>query len=189
MTTRYAIFDTAIGPCAIMWGDQGIIGSQLPLPSERQTRLRVLQRFPDAEEGAPPPDIANVMASVQALLNGEARDLSDVALDMSDVPEFNQQVYALARRIPPGATKSYGDIASELGDATIARAIGQAMGQNPFAPIVPCHRVVGANGKPGGFSASGGLDTKLRMLTIEKARLTDVPSLFDDLPYAARPRG
>ena len=91
---------------------------------------------------------------------------------------IHQRIYAIARRIPPGQTRTYGDIAAELGDKGLSRAVGQAMGHNPFAPVVPCHRVLAAGNKPGGFSAGGGALTKLRMLDIEGARPNGMASLF-----------
>ena len=98
---------------------------------------------------------------------------------MNGVPEFHQRVYAIAREIQPGRTLSYGEIAARLGDPSLARAVGQALGQNPFPIVVPCHRVLAANGKTGGFSAPGGVSTKLRMLEIERARASAIPTLFD----------
>jgi methylated-DNA-[protein]-cysteine S-methyltransferase len=184
----YILFDTAIGRCAIAWGPQGIVALQLPEASDPATRARLRRRHPGAEEAAgPPPEIAHAIAEIVALLEGEANDLADIALDMAAVPDFNRQVYEIARRIAPGRTRTYGEIATELGDRALARDVGQALGQNPFAIIVPCHRVMGANGKVGGFSANGGVDTKLRMLTIEGAPLGSTPTLFDSLPAMARP--
>ena len=113
-------------------------------------------------------------------MNGEKRSLRAAVLDMSRVPAFNARVYETARAIPPGETRTYGEIARAVGEPDGARAVGQAMGRNPFAPIVPCHRVVGANDKLVGFSANGGIATKLKMLQIEGWR-ADEPSLFDAL--------
>jgi len=129
---------------------------------------------------------------VAALLRGEPDDLADIALDMDGIPEFNARIYAIARTIPPGATLTYGEIAKRLGAADLAREVGQAMGRNPFPPIVPCHRVVAANGKTGGFSATGGVDTKLRLLAIEGAQVGGSCPLFDQpggeaLPTQLRP--
>ena len=107
---------------------------------------------------------------VTALLHGEPRALDRVALDMEDVPEFNRRVYEVARTIPWGATLSYGEIARRLGDPAAARDVGQALGQNPFPIVVPCHRVLAAGGKWGGFSARGGVATKRRLLSIEAAQ-------------------
>lgn len=184
----YTIFDTAIGACGLVWGENGIVGTQLPLPDSIDFAGRLQRRFPDAEAAEPPPQIQRIIASIVALMRGETRDFLDVELDMEDVEDFNRRVYALTRAIPPGRTRSYGEIATDLGDLALSRAVGQALGENPFPIIVPCHRVLGSNGKVGGFSANGGVETKMRMLSIEKARTSDVPSLFDDLPLAAPPR-
>jgi len=189
MTSQsYILFDTAIGRCAIAWGAQGVVALQLPEANDGATRARLRRRHPGLEEAAAaPPEILQAIAAIVALLEGEKNDLADIALDMTAVPDFNRQVYEVARRIPPGRTRSYGEIATELGDRLLARDVGQALGQNPFAIIVPCHRVMGANGKVGGFSANGGVETKLRMLTIEGAQLGSAPTLFDSLPAMARP--
>ena len=181
----FALFDTAIGVCALAWGPQGLVGVQLPADDgEPATRLRMRRRFPELREQLPDEaDEADEMArraiaAIQVLLQGKHDDLLHIALDMRGVSEFHQRIYAIARRIPPGQTRTYGDIALELGDKTLARAVGQAMGLNPFAPVVPCHRVLAAGNKPGGFSAGGGALTKLRMLGIEDARPNGMGSLF-----------
>ena len=116
---------------------------------------------------------------IVGLLRGEASDLSTVALDMTRVPEFHRRVYEVARAIAPGTTLSYGDIAARLGAPGEARAVGHALGRNPFAIVVPCHRVVAAGGKVGGFSANGGVATKLRLLSIERAPADGALPLFD----------
>jgi len=180
MTARgFTLFDTVIGRCGIAWGDRGVVGVQLPEARDSETRVRVLQRFPDAREAPPPPDVAHGRDGIVALLRGEARDLSTIALDMGRVPAFHRRVYEVARGIPPGATLSYGEIAARLGAPGSARAVGQALGRNPFAIIVPCHRVLSAGGKIGGFSANGGTTTKLRLLSIEGARVNGAPALPD----------
>ena len=121
---------------------------------------------------------AQTIDDIVALTRGERRDLSLIALDMEGVPDFNRRVYEVARTIAPGTTLTYGAIAKELG-APDARGVGEALGQNPIPIIVPCHRVVAAGRKSGGFSAPGGVATKLRLLAIEGARLDDTPTLFD----------
>lgn len=175
----FALFDTALGRCGIAWGGEGVVGVQLPEPRELETRVRLLQRFPDAREGSPPPDVQRAVDSIVALLRGESTDLSTIALDMERVPPFHRRVYEAARAIPPGATLSYGDIAARLGSPGSARAVGQALGRNPFAIVVPCHRVLAAGGKVGGFSANGGIATKLRLLSIESMCSNGAPALFD----------
>jgi methylated-DNA-[protein]-cysteine S-methyltransferase len=184
----YALFDTAIGTCAIVWGSRGIKALSLPEKSEAQMRARIGRQFSDASEAAPSPDIAAIIDRICALLEGSRDDLTDIALDMAGQPDFHLRVYALARAIPPGETKTYGEIAAALGDKTLSRAVGQALGRNPWPIVVPCHRVLAANGKTGGFSADGGVDTKMAMLTIEGAGKTAAPSLFEALPLAAKPR-
>jgi methylated-DNA-[protein]-cysteine S-methyltransferase len=139
----------------------------------------VLARFPDAREAPPPPDVQRALDGIVALLCGKVSDLSAVVLDMDRVPPFHRRVYAVARTIPPGTTLSYGEIAARLGAPGSARAVGQALGRNPFAIVVPCHRVLAAGGKLGGFSANGGITTKLRMLSIEGAQANGQAGLFD----------
>jgi methylated-DNA-[protein]-cysteine S-methyltransferase len=165
----FTLFDTAIGRCGIAWSGRGIAAVQLPEADDRRTRARLLRRLPDAHEAAAPPDVQRAIDGIGALLNGAASDLSTVVLDLEGVPAFHRRVYEVARTIPPGSTLSYGDVAAQLGEPGSARAVGQALGRNPFPIIVPCHRVVAAGGKPGGFSANGGVATKLRMLAIEGA--------------------
>ncbi|MBI3369921.1 MAG: methylated-DNA--[protein]-cysteine S-methyltransferase [Burkholderiales bacterium] len=174
----WATFDTAIGPCAIAWGEAGIVGAQLPQANVNAMRARMRQRFPDALEAVLTGAAAEAVAAVQALLRGESADLSATPLDYSGVPPFNRRVYEAALAIPSGRTMTYGQIAQAIGDPGASRSVGQALGQNPFAPIVPCHRVLAAGGRTGGFSAVGGVATKLRMLAIEGARFGDEPSLF-----------
>jgi methylated-DNA-[protein]-cysteine S-methyltransferase len=183
----FTVFDTAIGACGIAWSARGVAGVQLPERDARATRDRLRRRFPDACEAVPPAAIRAAIDGIVALLGGEARDLSPIPLDMEGIPPFRQSIYAVLRGIPAGATLSYGEIATRLGNGSDARDIGEAMGKNPFPIIVPCHRVVGAGGKVGGFSAPGGVATKLRMLNIERARVGETPTLFGNLPLAVRP--
>jgi len=123
--------------------------------------------------------VGRAVEDMKALLRGEARDLSGIVLDMDAMPSFHRRVYEAARAIPPGSTLSYGEIAARLGAPGSARAVGQALGRNPFAIIVPCHRVLAAGGRTGGFTASGGVTTKLRMLAIEGAATNAQQALFD----------
>jgi methylated-DNA-[protein]-cysteine S-methyltransferase len=185
--SAYALFDTAIGRCGIVWSERGIVGVQFPEGSEEATRKRLLRRHPNACETIPPDAVRRTIEDIVALLHGERRDLSKAVLDWGAVPDFNRRVYDVARAIPPGATLSYGEVATRLGDRNLARDVAQALGQNPFPIIVPCHRVLAAGGKTGGFSAPGGVRTKLRLLSIERAQ-PGGPTLFADLPLATRPR-
>ena len=185
------LFDTVIGRCGIAWSDHGITAVQLPEADDPKTRARLLRRHPDAREAPPPPEVRRAIDGIVALLRGEASDLSAVALDMEGVEPFERRVYEVARTIAPGATLTYGEIAARLGDASQARDVGQALGRNPFPLIVPCHRVLAAGGKAGGFSANGGIATKLRLLSIEGARTSDAPTLFDGdsaFGFAVKPK-
>ncbi len=175
----FTLFDTPVGACGIAWGARGVVAVQLPEAGELETRARLLARVADAREMAPPPEVQHALNAIGALLRGEASDLSAVALDMEQVPPFHRRVYEVARTIPPGATLSYGEIAGRLGAPGSARAVGQALGRNPFAIVVPCHRVVAAGGKLGGFSAKGGVATKLRLLSIEGARANGTVARLD----------
>ena len=165
----FALFDTAIGRCGIAWSGRGVAGVQLPERGERETGARLRRRFPDARESPPPAPVRRAIAGIVALLRGEPSELGAVTLDLDGVPAFHRRVYEVARTIPPGVTLSYGEVAARLGAPGSARDVGQVLGQNPFAIIVPCHRVLAANGKAGGFSARGGVRTKLRLITSERA--------------------
>ncbi len=172
----YAFFDTPAGLCGLAWNDAlAIAGGQLPEATPALTRQRLQQRYPQWREAEPPPPMATVIARLAAALQGAPDTLEDVPLDDADVPEFHRRVYALTRRIPPGRTRSYGELAAELGGPAVARAVGQALGRNRFAPLVPCHRVMAAHAGAGGFSGPGGLKTKLRLLQLEGAPLGDAP--------------
>ncbi|WP_422842533.1 methylated-DNA--[protein]-cysteine S-methyltransferase [Acidovorax sp. M2(2025)] len=183
------LFPTPLGSCGIAWGPAGIVAVQLPEADPAATRSRLLRGLPppclqgDAAvaDGLLPPPVLAAVQGIQALLAGQPRDLREVPLDMSGVPAFHQQVYAIARAIAPGQTRTYGDVAQQLGSLGLARAVGQALGLNPFAPVVPCHRVLAAGGRPGGFSAGGGALTKLRMLEIEGASPGGTLPLFGAL--------
>lgn len=175
------LFDTAIGRCGIAWTDEGAVQAvQLPETTDDRTLARMRRRCGDAPQAQPPQALRPVVARVQCLLEGEHDPLHDVPLDYDGVPPFHRRVYEAARAIAPGRVKTYGELARELGEAGASRAVGQALGHNPFAPIVPCHRVLAARGASGGFSAEGGALTKLRMLEIERAVLSPQgPGLFD----------
>ncbi|MEN3288681.1 MAG: methylated-DNA-[protein]-cysteine S-methyltransferase [Bradyrhizobium sp.] len=176
---HYALFDTEIGTCAIAWGPRGINGVQLPMGNPDKTRGRMQQRYGAIDEAEPPAEVTRAIARICDLLAGQRDDLIDIALDLDGVPEFNRGVYDIARRIPPGKTLTYGDIAKQLGGVERSREVGQALGRNPCPIVVPCHRVLAAGNKPGGFSANGGVDTKLKMLAIEGADVNYTPSLFE----------
>ncbi|MGH3934469.1 MAG: methylated-DNA--[protein]-cysteine S-methyltransferase [Pseudonocardiaceae bacterium] len=169
----FVLFDTAIGRCAIVWRGYGIIGVQLPEASEQATRARIRRLYPEAKETPPPTFVRLAINDITSLGASRSCDLSTIALDMDGVPPFHRKVYELTRTIPPGQTLTYGQVASRIGAPRSARAVGQALSRNPFAIVVPCHRVVAAGGKAGGFSASGGMTTKLQLLSIERSSVTE----------------
>lgn len=192
----FALFDTVIGRCGVAWSALGLIGMQLPEAAPASANLgvanpgvewaRLRKRFPDAVETLPPPEIERVIERVLDLLAGGRDDLADIALDEAEASDFNRRVYGIARAIGPGKTSTYGEVAKALGDPGVARAVGKALGENPWPIVVPCHRVLAASGGMGGFSAPGGLDTKARLLTIERARTSAIPTLFD-LEFSVAP--
>jgi len=175
----FSVFDTAIGRCAIAWNAKAIVRLQLPEASDALTCARLLRYLPDATRDEPPAFMRQAIERIRTLLAGAHDDLADLPLDLEGVPAFHRRVYEFVRAVGPGHTITYGEIAAHLGEPGAARAVGQALGENPFAPVVPCHRVLAAGGRPGGFSAAGGVTTKLRMLEIEKACIGDTPGLFD----------
>jgi methylated-DNA-[protein]-cysteine S-methyltransferase len=164
------LFLTPLGRAGIAWGPRGVCAVNLPEAHDALVRTRLCARLSEgAGEEDPPAHIARIVQRICALLQGEPDDLRDVSLDMTGIAEFAMRVYEAARAIPVGRTQSYGELARSLGAPGAARAVGQALGKNPFAPVVPCHRVLAASGALGGFSAHGGGDTKRRMLAIEGA--------------------
>jgi len=167
MTISFALFDTPIGSCAIAWSSRGVAGVQLPEMSVRMTRNRMLQRFPGVREAKPPPEMAQIRDALALHLRGTPSDLASIQLDMDLLPPFHRHVYEAARAIPWGATATYGALAMAMGTGGAARAVGQALARNPFPIIVPCHRVVAAGGRIGGFSANGSVSLKRRLLAIE----------------------
>jgi methylated-DNA-[protein]-cysteine S-methyltransferase len=176
---RYALFDTSVGWAAIAWTEEGALaGVHLPERDGDIARQGIQRRFPGAVESPVPAGYIATVEGIRALLRGEKVSLSDAPLDLSRVPEFNAKVYALTRQIPVGETRTYGEIATQLGDKLLARDVGAALGKNPWPIIVPCHRVTAAGGKLGGFSARGGERTKMRLLAIEGARAAAQGELF-----------
>src|ERR1700722_1514403 len=177
----FALFETPIGTCGIAWGPRGIMGLQLPESSADGTRKRLHPRWSGATERTPPAGVQRAIDRVLTLLAGKTADLGYIPLDLEAAPDFHRKVYEVARTIPPGQTMTYGEIAKKLGAPHESREVGQALGRNPVAIIVPCHRVLGADGKMGGFSANGGVATKRRILEIEGASAVGAGPLFDRL--------
>jgi methylated-DNA-[protein]-cysteine S-methyltransferase len=167
------MFPTTIGACGVAWSDAGICSVLLPEWSDRVTQDELLRRHPDATPAEAPPAVAAAIARMTNLLDGDTDDLRDVEVDFGQTSDFAQQVWEITRSVGPGETTTYGDIAHQMAMPNAAREVGQALGRNPVPIIVPCHRVLGAGGKLVGFSAPGGVATKLRILGIEGAAAPD----------------
>jgi methylated-DNA-[protein]-cysteine S-methyltransferase len=166
----YVLFKTPVGRCALAWNATGLVAVQLPERTVAATRARLRRRFPGARDASPPRHVRQAVAAIERLLSGGPDTLADIALDLSRCSPFHRRVYKIARTIPAGTTWTYGALAARAGSPGAARAVGQAMARNPFPLVVPCHRVTGAQGWAGGFSAHGGIGTKSRLLRIEGAR-------------------
>jgi methylated-DNA-[protein]-cysteine S-methyltransferase len=177
----FAVFDTAIGRCGIVWSDAGILGVQLPEAREIETRRRLHRIHPQAREQRPPLNAEIAIDGIVALLRGQTSDLSDVPLDVSGISSFNQRVYAFTRAIPRGETRLYGEIATALGASGAVHSVAQALAKNPFMIIVPCHRVLESAGTFDRISPHGGAISKRRLLAIEGTHFNPGMSLFDVL--------
>jgi len=186
----FALFETAIGRCGVAWHDRGILRIALPEASAAALRLR-LTRDAAADEVVDVSQVPVIEAAIGLIVRhvrGEPAALDTIVLDLETVADFHREVYAAARKIPPGRTMSYGALATALGKPGAARAIGQAMGKNPWPIVVPCHRVLAANHATGGFSAHGGVETKARLLAAEGFTLGLQPELPFGSPPASRSR-
>lgn len=155
-------FATALGTCGVRWSKVGI--SEVLLP-----RARTPSGAQPVELDSAPGAVCDAVAQIVALLGGERRDLREIALDESRLDVFQRAVYAATRQIGPGETATYGEVARATGEPNLAREVGATLGRNPFPIIVPCHRVLAADGALTGFSAPGGIETKRRLLQIEGA--------------------
>lgn len=183
---RFCFAGTAIGPVGLLWTEAGIAGLALPGDAPGAIRARFARLRPGAAEGEATGAARAALAGVAALLAGEDAEFRHVPLDLDGVPPFDRRVYDIALAIPRGETLTYGSVASRLGEPGAARAVGAALGRNPVPIIVPCHRVLAAGGRTGGFSAPGGAMTKLRLLAIEGAAPGGQPDLFGQRLTAAR---
>jgi methylated-DNA-[protein]-cysteine S-methyltransferase len=169
---RYHVFETAMGFCAVAWSDAGVARFQLPVKSAEAAERLMRRRAPYAEPGAPPEEVAAIVALAKRYFGGEETDFSDVRLDLGGEDAFFARIYAALRRVGWGRTTTYGALAKEVGaPREAAKDVGEAMAKNPAPLIIPCHRVLAAGGKIGGFSAPGGATTKIRMLQLEGVRV------------------
>jgi methylated-DNA-[protein]-cysteine S-methyltransferase len=175
---HYCLFDTAIGACGVAWSRRGVTRLQLPERSRDATERRLRGRLALATAATPPAPIRAAISLLERYFAGEQVDLSGIAVDLRGVSPFHSKIYAAARGLAWGETATYGELARQVGSRGAARAVGQAMGSNPAPVLIPCHRVLAAGGKIGGFSAHGGTTTKQRLLALEGLRIGhDTPLL------------
>jgi methylated-DNA-[protein]-cysteine S-methyltransferase len=183
-THHYHVFETAGGFCGIVWNAKGVVRFQLPAPTAHATAENLLRRAPGTPPGSPTESIAATEVAATRYFDGEHIDFSTVIIDLSGQGEFFKQIYAAARRIAWGKTTTYGALAKEIGAGPeTSRAVGQAMASNPVPLIIPCHRVLAAGGKVGGFSAPGGAASKIRMLELEGVNLKPAPPAQHSLEW------
>jgi methylated-DNA-[protein]-cysteine S-methyltransferase len=176
---RFAVFPTALGECGVAWQGNELITVLLPAADASATSSLLRHLSGGAAAGGDwPPFVQQAVASMQALLRGEAARLDGVPLAWSRVGEFERRVYTATQKLGPGETSTYGDLARELGDTGAARAVGTALGRNPWPLVVPCHRVLAAGGKLGGFSSPGGVAQKEKLLAIESVHARREGELF-----------
>lgn len=173
---RYQVFATSSGHAAIAWNACGISAVRLPAETPDAATRSLLRRLPDAVRTAPPPAIADAIATIQRYFAGERVEFSDLPIDLGAQDPLFARIYEAVRRLGWGETSTYGAIARSVGEGPqLARAVGRAMAANPLPLIIPCHRVLAAGGKVGGFSAPGGADSKTRMLALEGIDLSPPP--------------
>jgi methylated-DNA-[protein]-cysteine S-methyltransferase len=175
-TQNFSVFETAAGFCAIAWSDAGITRFMLPSSTAQATEHNLRRRVADAQPGTPPAHVTAAIDAAKRYFAGEKMDFSGLQLDLGGQGEFFRKIYAALRRVGWGHTTTYGALAKEAGAGPeAARDVGQAMAKNPVPLIIPCHRVLAAGNKLGGFSAPGGSSTKERMLELEGIRLGPPP--------------
>ena len=174
----YCLFETPLGACGIAWKEQErsrippvVTFFQLPEATRSVTDTRIAGSSGGRKARVPPPHIAGIIRRVQKHLHGDVQDFADIVVDLDAMGPFARQVYETVRKIPPGRTTSYGELATDMNRPTAARAVGQALGRNSIPLIIPCHRVLASDKKPGGFSAHGGVETKAKLLEIEGASI------------------
>ena len=169
MNVNHHLFDTAIGPCGVAWSASGLVAVQLPERDRAATERRLIAKAGSAGAALPPSEIASLVGDIARYLLGERIDFSTAAVDLSTVDEFRRSLYQALRSVGFGNTTTYGALAKHLGleGPEAARDVGAAMGKNPMPVVIPCHRVLAAGGKLGGFSAPGGVTTKQKLLALE----------------------
>ena len=158
-------FATALGVCRIEWSETGVTAFRLPAGEEVPVASL-------ADEAVVPSWVRELAEQTKKHLTGDLQDFGQTSFDFFRVSSFQREVYAAALTVKAGQTQTYGWLARKIGHpVSVSRAIGTALGQNPWPLLVPCHRFIGASGKMVGFSGPGGIPTKLRLLALEGAVL------------------
>ena len=172
---RWTLFDTAFGRCSLAWVDEGLTGVRLPGRDDAATTVGIpAKQIADSD----PTFVAATIQAIKQHLAGRAHDLLEVPLMMESTSAFEKRVYEAARALGPGQTCTYGELARSIGEPAAMRAVGAALGANPWPIVIPCHRVIAAGGKLGGFSAPGGSDTKRALLLLESTMVRRDDQLF-----------
>lgn len=171
--TFHTLVETALGVIGLAWRETPkgvtVVRSQLPAGDEAATEQALTRRLDSVRAEVLPAEIERITGMIQRYAAGETVDFSDVQVDVGPVEPIRRAIYASLRKLGHGETLTYGELADRAGFPGLAQAVGQAMGKNPVPLIIPCHRVLAAGGKLGGFSAPGGAATKERMLKLEHA--------------------
>jgi methylated-DNA-[protein]-cysteine S-methyltransferase len=188
MGRNYAIFDTGIGRCGIVWSEAGIVAVQLPEAREIDTRRRLYRLYPEAREQRAPLNVEIAIEGIVTQLRGGSGDMSDVTLDMTGHSAFNQRVYEFTRAIPRGETRTYDELAGQMRRAGAELSVAQAIVKNPFMIIVPCHRVLETGHYADKNSPFGGTISKRHLLSLEGTHPIASKTLFDVLLPVAPPR-
>lgn len=168
----HTVFDTALGFFALSWSDAGLTRVALAQPTRSQAEQLTARwgtTFYDRDSAALPAFVIDAMARIRLYATGADVDFTPLPLDFTGIDGFRCAIYRTALKLRQGETTTYGGLADQAGFPTMARETGQALGRNPLPLIVPCHRIVAAGGKIGGFSAPGGVVTKQRLLAHEHA--------------------
>ncbi|HLZ06260.1 MAG TPA: methylated-DNA--[protein]-cysteine S-methyltransferase [Bradyrhizobium sp.] len=188
MGRSYAIFDTGIGRCGIVWSGAGIVAVQLPEARELETRRRLFRLYPEAREQRPPLNVEMAIEGIVVQSRGGAGDLSEISLDMTGQSVFSQRIYEFVRTIPRGETRTYSEVASQMRRAGGEFSVAQALAKNPFMIIVPCHRVLEVGHYADKNSPFGGTISKRHLLSLEGTHPIASKTLFDVLLPVAPPR-
>lgn len=179
---RSVVFDTALGFFAVSFSEHGLTRTVLPEPDAAAARRRLVGRGVDpttiaGDNTRLPRAVDEVIGAVRRYAGGEPVDFRFAALDYGKAGAFERDIWEAARTLAHGEIVTYGELAARAGHQGMARETGAALGRNPLPLVVPCHRIAAANGRTGGFSAPGGVSTKLRLLEHEGARRApDVPA-------------